>query len=46
TQQYIESDKSFTGNDVAVRRAQHKTIRKVTEDFHRLSFNTAISALM
>ncbi|MBC7943256.1 leucine--tRNA ligase [Candidatus Saccharibacteria bacterium] len=46
TQQYIESDKSFTGNDVAVRRAQHKTTRKVTEDFHRLSFNTAISALM
>jgi len=46
TQQYLEADKSFTGNDTAVRRAQHKTTRKVTEDFHRLSFNTAISALM
>ncbi|MEP7205102.1 MAG: leucine--tRNA ligase [Candidatus Saccharibacteria bacterium] len=46
TQQYQEADKSFTGNDTAVRRAQHKTARKVTEDFHRLSFNTAISALM
>jgi leucyl-tRNA synthetase len=46
TQQYLEADKSFTGNDMAVRRAQHKTVRKVTEDFHRLSFNTAISALM
>ena len=46
TQQYFEADKSFTGNDLAVRRVQHKTIRKVTEDFHRLSFNTAISALM
>ena len=46
TQQYLEADKSFTGNDMAVRRVQHKTVRKVTEDFHRLSFNTAISALM
>lgn len=46
TQEYIESDKSFTGNDAAVIRVQHKTIRRVTEDFNRLSFNTAISALM
>jgi leucyl-tRNA synthetase len=45
-QEYLESDKSFTGNDDAVRRAQHKTIRRVTNDFNRLSFNTAISALM
>ncbi len=45
-QEYIESDKSVTKNDDAVRRVMHKTIRKVTEDFHRLSFNTAISALM
>ncbi|MFI5212512.1 MAG: leucine--tRNA ligase [Candidatus Saccharimonadales bacterium] len=46
TQEFIDSDKSFTGNDDAVRRVQHKTTRKVTEDYHRLSFNTAISALM
>ena len=46
TQEYLESDKSFTGHNEAVRRIQHKTIRRVTEDFHRLSFNTAISALM
>jgi len=46
SQQYLESDKSFTGNDAAVTRAQHKTIRRVTDDFNRLSFNTAISALM
>lgn len=46
TQDYLESDKSFIGNDDAVRRLQHKTVRKVTEDFHRLNFNTAISALM
>ncbi|MDB5167289.1 MAG: leuS [Candidatus Saccharibacteria bacterium] len=45
-QEYIESDKSFMGNDTAVTRIQHKTIRRVTEDFNRLSFNTAISALM
>jgi leucyl-tRNA synthetase len=45
-QEYLESDKSFTGNDDAVRRLQHKVTRKVTTDFHNLSFNTAISALM
>ncbi len=46
TQEYIESDKSFKGNDDAVKRMQHKTIRRVTDDINRLSFNTAISALM
>lgn len=40
------SSRSFTGHDDAVIRLQHKTVRKVTEDYHRLSFNTAISALM
>lgn len=45
-QEYIENDKSFTGHDDEVVRLQHKTVRKVTEDYHRLSFNTAISALM
>jgi leucyl-tRNA synthetase len=47
SQEFLDAtDKSFIGHDDAVRRAQHKTIRKVTDDFHRLSFNTAISALM
>ena len=46
SQQYLEADKSFTGNDTAVRRSQHKTVRKVTDAFSRHSFNTAISALM
>jgi len=32
--------------DSALRRAVHKTIKKVTEDIERLAFNTAISALM
>lgn len=45
-QQYDESSKEFTGHDDAVRVAQHKTIKKVTDDFRRLSFNTAIAALM
>jgi leucyl-tRNA synthetase len=45
-QEYLESDKKFTGNDDAVLRLQNKATRKVTEDFYRLSFNTAISALM
>jgi leucyl-tRNA synthetase len=46
TQQYLESNQSFTGNDAQITRLQHKTTRKVTDDFNRLSFNTAISALM
>ncbi|MDQ5982768.1 MAG: leucyl-tRNA synthetase [Patescibacteria group bacterium] len=45
-QEYLDSDKSFTGNDDAVLHARHKTVRKVTNDFRRLSFNTSISALM
>ncbi len=32
--------------DFAVRHILHKTIKSVTEDFERLSFNTAISSLM
>lgn len=46
TQEFIESDKNFTGNDDAVRKLRHVTTRKVTDDINRLSFNTAISALM
>ena len=45
-QQYDEAPKEVTKNDDAIRVLQHKTIRKVTDDFRRLSFNTAISALM
>ncbi|MFZ2836589.1 MAG: leucine--tRNA ligase [Candidatus Saccharimonadales bacterium] len=47
TQEFqTSSARSFTGHDDAVIRLRHKTVRKVTEDYHRLSFNTAISALM
>lgn len=45
-QHYEASDKDVTKNDDALRVIQHKTIRKVTDDIRRLSFNTAIAALM
>jgi len=45
-QEFLESSKQFTGHDDEIKRLQHKTIKKVTDDYHRLSFNTAISALM
>jgi leucyl-tRNA synthetase len=45
-QEFLESDKNFTGNDEKVTQLQHKTTKKVTDDHTRLSFNTAISALM
>jgi leucyl-tRNA synthetase len=45
-QQFDAAEKNVTKNDDAVRVAQHKTIKKVTDDFRRLSFNTAISGLM
>jgi leucyl-tRNA synthetase len=46
SQQYFESDKSFEGNDEKVTVALNKTIKKVTDDIRRQSFNTAIAALM
>lgn len=45
-QEYDEAPKETAKNDDAVRVLQHKTVRKVTDDFRRLSFNTAIAALM
>lgn len=45
-QQYEEDPKEVTKNDDAIRVLQHKTVRKVTDDFRRLSFNTAIAASM
>ena len=45
-QEYQTAQKNMTQNDDGIRVVQHKTIRKVTDDFRRLSFNTAISALM
>ena len=46
TQQYLESEKETTKNDQALKVLMHKTIRKVSNDYRRQSFNTAIAALM
>ena len=47
TQEYLESDHEGTSAQAtAVRSLTHRTIRKVTDDYRRLSFNTAIAALM
>lgn len=47
SQEYLDAEKQdATKNDDAVRRLQHKTTRRVTEQLHELGFNTAISALM
>ncbi len=45
-QQYDEASKNVTKNDDAVRVTRHRAVRKVTDDFRRLGFNTAIAALM
>ena len=46
TQEYLESDKSAQVDTVAIFAVRSKTVKKVTSDLTRLSFNTAISALM
>ena len=46
TQEYIESDKQGEANTKQLASSTHATIKKVTDDMHRLSFNTAIAALM
>jgi leucyl-tRNA synthetase len=46
SQEFQKSAKDVTKHDDAIRVIQHKTIRKVTDDIRRLSFNTSISALM
>lgn len=46
TQQFLTSDKQSSKNDQAVKRIQNQTVKKVTDDIHRLSFNTGIAALM
>ena len=44
--EFTDSDKKEVNNFGEVQKVQHKTIKKVTEDFHRESLNTAIAALM
>ena len=45
-QEYDESDKSAQANVKKLDSLTHATIKKVTDDIYRLSFNTAIAALM
>lgn len=45
-QEYQESEKSSVTNIKALNSQTHATIKKVTNDIHRLSFNTAIAAMM
>ena len=47
-QEFIESEKSEQNlsNFAEIQKIQHKTIKKVTEDFYRESLNTAVAALM
>lgn len=47
TNEYNESDKSGVAvHGASIQRLTHKTIKKVTEDYYDLGFNTAIAALM
>lgn len=46
TQEYIDSDKQGAVDSKQLESLTHATIKKVTSDMHRLSFNTAIAALM
>ncbi len=45
-QEYMESDTQGTGDTAQLESLTHAVIKKVTDDMHRLSFNTAIAALM
>jgi leucyl-tRNA synthetase len=45
-QEYDEAEKIDRSDDAALRSLTHRTIKKVTDDYRRLSFNTAIAALM
>ena len=45
-QEFDESDKSGSTDVKALENITHATTKKVTDDIHRLSFNTAVAALM
>ena len=43
---FIEQDKLSDENDHSLDRVYHQTVKKVTDDFETLGFNTAISQMM
>ncbi len=45
-QEFEESDKNGSTDVAKLENITHATIKKVTDDIHRLSFNTAIAAMM
>ena len=47
-QEFIESEKTEQNlsNFPEIQKSQHKAIKKITDDFHRESLNTAVAALM
>lgn len=45
-EEYVDSDKLSNTNNKKLASVTHITIKKVTDDVHRLSFNTAIAAMM
>jgi leucyl-tRNA synthetase len=45
THEYLEAEK-ISGENRELAAIEHRTIKKVTDDINRLSFNTAIAALM
>ncbi|MDR0591291.1 MAG: leucine--tRNA ligase [Candidatus Nomurabacteria bacterium] len=46
TQEYLAASSAKGGDPADLLKAQHSTAKRVTEDLHRNSFNTAIAALM
>ncbi len=45
-QEYAEAESKADSENAELRSLTHRTIKKVTDDYRRLSFNTAIAALM
>ncbi len=43
---FTESEKLTDANDGALTKVYHQTVKKVTDDFEKLAFNTAISQMM
>lgn len=46
TQEYLEASPNESKNQPDLEALRHKTIKKVTQDYRNLGFNTAIAALM
>jgi leucyl-tRNA synthetase len=45
-EEFVDANGSNNAKDLEMTAAVHKTIKKVTEDLHRMEFNTAVAAMM